>query len=485
MRPVSTPTPFDMKRVLLFIFPLILATTGFSRAITGTVVNLEDREPLIGATVRLVGTTRGTVTDIDGNFWLEVPNKRGQSLLFEYSGFHSIEIDIDSYSSLVVGLSKKKLLKKTNSRLLSKEGKEELEPIAGRKVYDPETGKIVVVDKMEVPDNSNSQPQVDYILPAIDIQYPPDQFRTMQPAITINGRVTDEKGIKNVSIDGQRIELNSEGFFQYNLHLSSYGLNTVQITATDNSDNTQTQSLSIIRQQKAVVQERRLALVIGNATYQRAGNLRNPINDAEDMTAALESLGFEVLQYRDLTLPKFRQALIEFGRRLPNYDVGLFYYSGHGLSSYGDNYLIPIDAVLHLEEHVVAECVNIKDIMTYMDAAQTNVNILVYDACRNNPFAKSWGRSLVEPNWIPVTAPSGTFIAYATSPEKVAHDGWGDNGAYTSELLKHIATPGLPIEQLFKRVRASLDRTLTQKKLRLRQEPWENTSLIGEFYFVK
>ena len=222
----------------------------------------------------------------------------------------------------------------------------------------------------------------------------------------------------------------------------------------------------------------KVALVIGNSEY-TISPLLNPANDARDMADALRENGFEVLEYQDVPdLAEMKKAIRSFGGRIQNGGVGLFYYAGHGLQVGGKNYLIPTNAEIYSEEEVEYESIDVGFVLAQMESAGNRMNIIILDACRNNPFARSW-RSTNQGLAV-IDAPTGTLIAYATAPGKVASDGTGDNGLYTEELLNQIRVEGLKIEDVFKKVRAAvLERSDGQ------QTPWESSSLIGDFYFVE
>ncbi|MCK6618049.1 MAG: tetratricopeptide repeat protein [Cyclobacteriaceae bacterium] len=226
--------------------------------------------------------------------------------------------------------------------------------------------------------------------------------------------------------------------------------------------------------------QKRLALVIGNSAYQNGGALKNPVNDARAISSALQNAGFEVLRHENLTQNQMKKAINDFGLKLRDFEVGLFYYAGHGIQHKGINYMIPVEADLQAAEQVEFDCVPADRVLAFMDAASTKVNILIMDACRNNPFERSWNRSFEGSGLAMMNAPTGTLIAYATAPGKVASDGESANGLYTSVLLKYLKDPALNIEQVFKRVR-----TEVTEKSHGAQVPWETTSLTGgDFYFT-
>ncbi len=225
-----------------------------------------------------------------------------------------------------------------------------------------------------------------------------------------------------------------------------------------------------------MARERRVALVIGNARYAESP-LRNPANDAHDVAAALRAMGFEVIEQSDLDQAGMKRAILDFGKRIQGGGVSLFFYAGHAIQTNGRNYLIPIGARIEGEPDVEIEGVDVGAVLSKMEQASTRLNIVVLDACRNNPFARSFRST--NKGLAFTDAPSGTLIAYATAPGDVAADGGGRNGAYTGAMLARIRTPGLEIGQLFRGVRTEV-KTATGGQ----QIPWESSSLEGDFYFV-
>jgi uncharacterized caspase-like protein len=222
---------------------------------------------------------------------------------------------------------------------------------------------------------------------------------------------------------------------------------------------------------------RRLALVIGNGVYREAPKLANPVNDARAMAAALERVGFRVTLLTDGSHRRMEEAIDTFGLALRPEDVGLFYYSGHGVQVRGENYLIPVDANPKAATVLKFEALNAARVLGMMEAAGNRLNLVILDACRNNPF-KGFTKGL-DPGLARMDAPSGSLLAYATAPGQVAEDGAGRNSPYTAALLRHLPTRGLKVEDVFKRVRTDVERA-TRKA----QTPWEATSLKGDFYFA-
>ena len=225
---------------------------------------------------------------------------------------------------------------------------------------------------------------------------------------------------------------------------------------------------------------RRVALVIGNNAYAVAP-LVNPVNDAKAMAVALERSGFSVILKTDARQHELLAALREFGNRLKEGGpgtAGLFYFAGHGMQIKGRNFLVPIGANIEHEDEVTYQSMDAQAVMDKMESAGNGTNIVILDACRNNPFARSFrsGRQ----GLAQMDAPVGTLVAFSTAPGSVASDGLqgGSNGLYTSHLLGAIQRPGLKVEDVFKQVRAAVLRDSQN-----RQVPWEASSLVGDFYF--
>ena len=219
-------------------------------------------------------------------------------------------------------------------------------------------------------------------------------------------------------------------------------------------------------------EEPKIALVIGNSAYREAP-LRNPVNDARAMAQTLGTLGFTVLAHENAAKRAMETAILEFGRRLADGGVGFFYYAGHGLQVRGRNYLVPVDAEIDSEAATRIAAVDMDLLLEQMAEAKNRVNVVILDACRNNPFERRLrgaSRGLAA-----IDAARGTLIAYATAPGAVAADGEGANGLYTEELLQALRVPGLKIEEVFKRVRVAV-----ANRSKGSQTPWESSSLTGD-----
>lgn len=222
--------------------------------------------------------------------------------------------------------------------------------------------------------------------------------------------------------------------------------------------------------------EHRVALVIGNSAYAQ-GPLLNPVNDARAMAKQLRILGFDVVLRENLKARDIGAVYREFRSKIAPGGVALVFYAGHGVQFKGQNYFPTIDADIHSEEDVPLQSLNLGNLLDNMEEAKAGVSLVFLDACRDNPFARrfrSSTRGLAK-----VEAASGMLIHYATRPGSVASDGEGKNGTYTEALLAMMSQPGVPVEQMLKRV---ANRVVDKTKGK--QEPWVEGSLRGDFYFV-
>lgn len=223
--------------------------------------------------------------------------------------------------------------------------------------------------------------------------------------------------------------------------------------------------------------EKRIALVIGNSTYPGGRALKNPVNDANLMAYTLRNLGFFVIKRVNTTEQQLEDAIESFSKKLPDYDVALFYYAGHGIQVDGKNYLIPIDAELENKIAVRYETISVNDIATEFEYYPNNTNILILDACRDNPF-RSWSRGGVR-GFKAMNPSSGTIIAFATSAGATASDGHGTYGLYTNELVKQLNKPQRIVDVFYK------TRIAVEKLSNGQQSPQEWTKLKEAFYFKK
>ena len=223
---------------------------------------------------------------------------------------------------------------------------------------------------------------------------------------------------------------------------------------------------------QAMKKEQRIALVVGNNDYMNLADLKNPINDARAMREILRAKGFEVLYAEDATLIEFKKLIKRFGTRIAEGGVGLFYFAGHGIQVDGNNFLVASDSDISDKDEVEFRTIALNYVTNKMKRAHNRFNILILDACRNDPFSRSGGGGLA-----PVSA-RGIFVAYATEAGSVAKDGRGSNGVFTKHLIRYIDQP-LRIEEVFKRTREDVY-TETDHE----QFPGVYNQSMGDFFFT-
>lgn len=236
--------------------------------------------------------------------------------------------------------------------------------------------------------------------------------------------------------------------------------------------------LSFVAVLSAQAEDRRVALVIGNSAYQSVAPLANPRNDAVDLTEALTLAGFEVIEGLDLTRNEMTSTIREFVDQLEGASTGLFFYAGHGLQVDGRNYMIPTDMVLRSEADLQLQAIDMNLVLAHMER-DPRVNIIMLDACRDNPFAQSMTRSLARGLAPMETRSVGSLVVYSTQPGAVADDGVGRNSPFTSAFLKYANQPGLEIQQMLRRVRGEVISATDN-----RQVPWDHSSLTGDVFLI-
>ena len=228
--------------------------------------------------------------------------------------------------------------------------------------------------------------------------------------------------------------------------------------------------------------EKRIALVVGNTAYQNITRLDNPRNDAKLMAETLSSLGFALIGGRaqlDLDKQSLDTAVQNFGRQIQGADVALFFYAGHGVQVSGSNYLVPVSANPTREADVDFQMVDVNLVLRQMQGSGTRLNMVILDACRNNPFGAR-GLRASDGGLAQMRAPEGTLISYATQPGSVAQDGSDGHSPYTKALAATIRLAGLDIFQTFNQVGLAVKRQTGGA-----QQPWVSSSPIdGTFYFV-
>jgi tetratricopeptide (TPR) repeat protein len=238
---------------------------------------------------------------------------------------------------------------------------------------------------------------------------------------------------------------------------------------------------------------RRIAIVIGNGAYAHVPVLPNPINDARAITKHLRTLGFEVTEGTNLDKRGMKRMSDGFLRDAATARVALMFYAGHGVQIDGRNYLVPVDASFTAGGEITGDMVEVDTMMTGLDD-QIRTNIVVLDACRDNPMAQKTAantagatRSLAIRSGLAATSGlgkgatlgAGTLLVFATAPGQVALDGEGDNSPFSAALSRHIGTPGLEVQQMLTRVRAEVVAATSSK-----QVPWSNSSLLGDVYLA-
>jgi len=298
-----------------------------------------------------------------------------------------------------------------------------------------------------------------------------------------NSMIPDARGFKSVASNCQ-MTLNkdvtlSDGENYFKIYIEDeFGNRTESEIRTVNYNVPNATVTENIKKDIPAKKEKRLAIVIGNGNYKHGGNLGSqPINDANDLSTALKELGFDIMKVIDGTQQQIDTEIEKFGKAATGYSTILFYYAGHGVQVNGENYLIPVDANLSSEADVKYRCVPVGSILGRMFTSGSNVNIVILDACRDNPFERSWSRSSGGKGLSEIDSPVGTIISYATSPGSTASNGTGRNGLYTNALLKFIKTPELDIVDLFTKVRREVYTNSNKVQI-----TWESNSLMGEFF---
>lgn len=326
----------------------------------------------------------------------------------------------------------------------------------------------------------NNPAEIKVISPTLNRNY--GEQVVQGSSVIIEGKIDGSDRIIHVLINDTKAELSADGRFKGTVELVP-GKNRVRIAA----QNTQSQTISKDLylncepvQQKNHTHEgskgynKRVALVIGNADYTATSKLRNTLNDARAMSETLKNLGFDVTMVENGTYETIKNAVYAFGDRIQDVDVSLFFYAGHGLEVDGTNYLVPVDADIQSHLDVKQKCIPLSGVSNTMEFANDEgLNMIILDACRNNPFpaGKRGGTGLAR-----INAPSGTLIAYATDPGSVASDGDGTNGLYTGELIKQLNI-SQRIEDIFMHTRNNVEQISGGK-----QRPWEEARLKGIFY---
>jgi hypothetical protein len=316
--------------------------------------------------------------------------------------------------------------------------------------------------------------------------------------ITIAGVATDDSGLSKVTINDITAEIDKESnVFQANIILDE-GRNPVKIIATDINNNKKEYVFFVNKKPKVIqtnnnaatidavasiprktIKEKRIALIIGNSNYTNLPKLKNPKNDANLMDSTLKLVGFTVNTIVNGDRESIWEAIDNFTTELAKdkETIGLFYYAGHGIQQNGNNYLVPINAKILKPSDIARDCYNMESLYNEIEQAKNNLNMIILDACRNNPvegFRSAGSGGLAKPEKQAI----GTFIAFSTAPGKVAADGLGNNSIYTKELSSALLQSGKKIEDVFKKVKEEVFKASKETQL-----PWDSSSIFGDFYF--
>ncbi|MGC4022387.1 MAG: caspase family protein [Cyclobacteriaceae bacterium] len=324
----------------------------------------------------------------------------------------------------------------------------------------------------------NNPADISIIKPSLNRNY--GEQIVKESSLKIEGLIQGNEKIAKVFINGEPAEYDLVKNFSATVNLTK-GKNRVRV-ALQNTQSITTEKDFYLTCEPDVAPSKgttsssgkRMALVIGNANYTYGNKLLNTVNDASAMAKALKDLGFEVISILDGDYEKIKNAIYAFGDRIGDVDISVFYYAGHGLEVDGTNYLIPVDANIQSALDVKQKAIPVTGIIRTMEFTNDEgLNMIILDACRNNPFptGKRGGSGLAR-----VQAPSGTLIAYATDPGSTASDGDGTNGLYTGELVKQLQI-SQRIEDIFMNTRNAVE-----KKSNGNQRPWEEARLKGVFY---
>ncbi|MCX6333245.1 MAG: caspase family protein [Bacteroidia bacterium] len=316
------------------------------------------------------------------------------------------------------------------------------------------------------PENPNSIVGAESFVISASIKSPTD-LKSVK--LYVNADVQSEDNVFDAAVAG-------EGNYNWeNSVLLRKGENSIYIVAMNAAGSTRSEKRVIKFEENLT--EKRLALVFGNSQYSDKPPLKNPVNDANLMAATLKELGFDVIKRLDAKRDEMMGAIREFNEKLPDYSVALFYYAGHGNQVDGKNYLIPTDAVLEKPGDCKFEAIGVDFIVEEFERYPDNTNIVILDACRDNPFA-TWSRVEIA-GFKTISFSSGTIIVFATSEGATAADGRGANGLFTEVLVKQMLVP----QSIFSVVMKT--RVEVRRLSNNQQTPMEWNKLNGDFYFKK
>jgi len=295
----------------------------------------------------------------------------------------------------------------------------------------------------------------------------------------LRGAIRSKSNIIEIQLNGRPLEVRPDNLGNFQVQrMTALGSNEYQLLVVDEFGRSTIAKTTVFRASELVAytKERRVALIIGNSNY-KEGKLLNPSNDANDFSMVMSRAGFDVDDLRDASISSMRAAVRKFGDALKKADAGVFYFAGHAVEVKGRNYLIPVGADIRREDEIADQALDVTAVLEKIDTAK-KPSLVILDACRNNPFVRSFRTSGSGLSSIEI--PTGTLIAFSTSPGKVAADGNGRNSPFTKHLVQQLLVPNMPIEQVMKTVRRNVI-----EETRGQQVPWENTSLTADFIIVK
>ncbi len=368
-------------------------------------------------------------------------------------------VNIDKEINLLEGLNEVYITAKTEKEKL----KSEVKIIRAQK--DPNKPEIIWLNPVE---KESAQ-----LIPEVEIKFQIMSVVLLDTVqVYINGKLNRGFTLIEKEKDGNDITI------KYKMKLQADS-NSIYILARNSGGTTISETRSIIFKSK-IIDQKRVALIVGNSDYKNGNKLVNPKNDASDIAGALKRLSFEVELLVNADEKPLGLAVERFGEKAKNADIAFFYYAGHGVQVNGNNYLIPVDANIKEENQVKFSCLDANLVLAKLESAESKVNIIVMDACRDNPFERSWTRSTKGRGLATMDAPVGSLVAYATQPGNTAADGSGKNGLYTSALLKYIERSDLSLFEIFMNVRIKVLEDSNKQ-----QQPWESSSLTKNVYLLK
>jgi hypothetical protein len=414
----------------------------------------------VGVTIRELETKTGVLSDSRGFFSYSSLSDEKFTIEFSYEGMEPVQYVFDgskysSYNLKVSLVPKAKAFQKQKKSYVIVKGKI-------KKPIPPVDTKAPLISISDIEENSQ-------------ISFSNSQFE-------INGNITDNAGIKEVFINETKLNLDINGNFNHIINLEK-GINIINIKGIDVNNNKSLFTFNVNQQKPVISKSKRAALIIGNANYQ-SKTLINTINDAKDLSQKLQLLGFELFKYENIeTKSELENTIINFSNKVINYDMVLFYYSGHGVQVDGENFMVPTKAILNSSQVVKNYCVDISTVLNELTGSQCKYKVVILDACRDNPFEKNWAaRSQKSYNsgLASMSNSSNTLIMFATSPGSVASDNHvGRNGLFTQELLKNL-DKDLTLDQIFKLTGKSVSDISGNC-----QVPWISSSLFEDIYLKR